>query len=144
MEFTIDIAAPIEQVFALLSDLQSYSRWLPPSGLFNATTEVSDSPVRLGTTYRDGARAPLYGRVTAYSPPESLAFHQENRMPLGRLAIDIQYRLEAIPGGTRVYRTTSPRFYGPASFLQGLIIPSIRKENLRTLEMMKKHLEQAS
>ena len=143
MDFAIDIAAPVERVFALLADLTEYSRWLPPSGLYNATSQVSETPVRLGTTYVDQSRqATLYGRVTACRPPESLAFHQETRMALGRLAIDIRYRLEPIAGGTRVFRTTSPQFFGAIAFLQGPIRRSIRRENLRTLARMKEHLEQ--
>ena len=87
-------------------------------------------------------QATLYGQVTACHPPESLAFHQETRMALGRLAIDIRYRLEPIAGGTRVFRTTSPQFFGALAFLQGPIRRSIRRENLRTLAMMKQHLEE--
>jgi len=34
MDFTIEIARPIEQVFALITDLPNYSHWLPPSGRF--------------------------------------------------------------------------------------------------------------
>jgi uncharacterized protein YndB with AHSA1/START domain len=145
MDFTIDIAAPIEQVFAVLADLPAYPQWLPASGLYNATTQVSDSPVRLGSTYVDQSKqVALYGRVTAYNPPETLAFHQETRVPLGRLAIDIQYRLQTTPGGTRVFRSTRPHLFGPLAVLQGAVVRSIRKENLRTLEMMKRYLEQPS
>jgi len=142
MDFTIDIAAPIDRVFAVLADLEAYPQWLPASGLYNATTQVSDSPVRLGTTYVDQSKqAALYGQVTAFNPPGNLAFHQETRVPLGRLAVDIRYRLETIPSGTRVFRTTSPHLFGPIAFLQGALVRSIRKENLRTLEMMKRYLE---
>ena len=50
MNFTIDIARPAEHVFALIADLPNYHRWLPPSGLYGTTTQVSDTPVTLGTT----------------------------------------------------------------------------------------------
>ena len=59
MDFTIDIARPPERVFALIADLPSYPRWLPPSGLYGSTTQVSETPVTLGTTYVDGKQAPL-------------------------------------------------------------------------------------
>jgi uncharacterized protein YndB with AHSA1/START domain len=142
MDFTIDIARPVEQVFALIADLPNYPRWLPPSGLYAATTQVSDTPIRLGTTYRDGSKQVLLrGRVTEFRPPDSLAFHQETQSPLGRLTIDIQYRLEALGTGTRVYRTAMPRFSGVLALLRPMIVRSIRHENTRTLAMMQRYLE---
>jgi hypothetical protein len=51
MDFTIDTARPAEQVFALIADLPNYHRWLPPSDLYGKTTQVSDTPVTLGTSY---------------------------------------------------------------------------------------------
>ena len=142
MDFTIDIARPPERVFALIADLPSYPRWLPPSGLYGSTTQVSETPVTLGTTYVDGKQAKLRGRVTEYQPPFAIAFHQESRLLLSRLAIDIRYRLEPLGAGTRVHRTTTPRLTGVLALLQPLIIGPIRTENLRTLAMMKQYLEQ--
>ncbi len=141
MDFTIDIAKPVEQVFALIADLPNYSRWLPPSGLYGATTQVSDTPVTLGTTYVDGKQAKLHGRVTEFRPPVALAFHQEARLLFSRLSIDIRYRLEPLGAHTRVYRTTTPRLSGVLALLQPMIVRPIRDENLRTLAMMKQYLE---
>jgi uncharacterized protein YndB with AHSA1/START domain len=141
MDFTIEIAAPVERVFALIADLPSYPRWLPPSGLYGATTQVSETPVTLGTTYVDGKQAPLRGRVTEFSPPHAIAFHQESRLLFSRLAIDIRYRLEALDAGTRVHRTTTPRLSGLLAPLRPLVMRPIRKENLRTLALMKQYLE---
>jgi uncharacterized protein YndB with AHSA1/START domain len=141
MDFTIDIARPIEQVFALIADLPNYHRWLPPSSLYGTTTQVSDSPVTLGTTYVDGKQATLHGRVTEFDPPVAIAFHQEARLLLSRLTIDIRYRLEPLGGQTRVYRNTTPRLSGVLALLQPLIVRPIRHENLRTLAMMKQYLE---
>ena len=142
MDFTIDIASPAEQVFALIADLPNYSRWLSPSGLYGATTQVSDTPVTLGATYVDGKQATLHGCVTEFRPPFAIAFHQEARLLLSRLTIDIRYRLEPLGAHTRVYRTTTPRLSGVLALLQPMIVRPIRKENLRTLAMMKQYLEQ--
>jgi uncharacterized protein YndB with AHSA1/START domain len=141
MDFTIDIARPVEDVFALIADLPNYHRWLPPSGLYGATTQVSDTPITLGTTYVDGKQATLRGRVTEFRPPVALAFHQESRLLLSRLTIDIRYRLEPLGAHTRVHRTTTPRLSGALALLQPLIVRPIRNENLRTLAMMKQYLE---
>jgi uncharacterized protein YndB with AHSA1/START domain len=142
MDFTIDIARPVERVFALIADLPNYHRWLPPSGLYGTTTQVSDTPVTLGTIYVDGKQATLHGRVTEFRPPLALAFHQEAGLLLSRLTIDIRYRLEPLGADTRVYRTTTPRLSGVLALLQPLIVRPIRNENLRTLALMKQYLEQ--
>ena len=141
MDFTIDIARPVEQVFALIADLPNYHQWLPPSGLYGTTTQVSDTPVTLGTTYVDGKQATLHGRVTEFQPPVALAFHQEARLLFSRLNIDIRYRLEPLGAHTRVYRTTTPRLSGILAPLRPMVMRPIRNENIRTLAMMKQYLE---
>jgi len=142
MDFTIEIARPVEQVFALIIDLPNYSRWLPPSGLYAATTAVSDTPVKLGTTYTDRSKqATLHGSVTEFQPPYAAAFHQETRILLGRLTVEISYRLEAAGAGTCVHRTTTPRLAGVVALLGPIIMRSIFAENRRTLAMMKHYLE---
>jgi uncharacterized protein YndB with AHSA1/START domain len=141
MDFTVEIARPVEQVFALIADLPNYHRWLSPPGLYGATTQVSDTPVTLGTIYVDGKQATLHGRVTEFRPPFALAFHQEAQMLFSRLSIDIRYRLEPVGAHTRVYRTTTPRLSGVLAVLRPMIVRPIRNENLRTLAMMKQYLE---
>jgi hypothetical protein len=104
--------------------------------------QVSETPIRLGTTYVDRSKqGPLHGSVTELQPPHALAFHQETQSPLGRLTIDIHYRLEALGATTRVYRTTTPQLSGALALLRPLIVRSIRNENLRTLARMKQYLE---
>src|SRR5260221_4720399 len=141
MDFRIDIARPVEHVFALIADLPNYHRWLPPSGLYGTTTQVSDTPLTLGTMYVDGKQATLHGRVTEFRPPFALAFHQEARLLLSRLTIDIRYRLGPLGAHTPGYRTTTPRLSGVVAFLPPMIARSIRNENLRTLAMVKQYLE---
>jgi uncharacterized protein YndB with AHSA1/START domain len=141
MDFTIDVTSPIERVFELLADLPNYPQWLPPSGLY-ATTVVSETPIRLGTTYLDRSKqGPLQGRVTEYQPPHVLGFHQEAQWALGRLSIDIHYHLEPLDGITRVHRTTAPQLSGALALLGPVVIRSIRRENQRTLARMKQYLE---
>jgi hypothetical protein len=79
--------------------------------------------------------------VTEFRPPVALAFHQEPRLLLSRLSIDIRYRLEPLDARTRVYRTTTPRLSGLLAPLRPMIMRPIRNENLRTLAMMKQYLE---
>ena len=142
MDFTIDISRPAPEVFAVIADLSSYHHWLPPSRLYVGTTTISGGPTSLGTTYVDRSRqAILRGRVTQFRPPELIAFQQVTRSPLGRLAVDIEYRLEDHGASTRVYRTTTPHLSGPLALLGPMLLRSIRNENLRTLAAMKQCLE---
>jgi uncharacterized protein YndB with AHSA1/START domain len=142
MDYTIDISRPAGDVFAVIADLSGYHRWLSPSSLYVGTTRVSGVPISVGTTYVDRTRqAILRGRVTQFSPPELIAFQQVTRSPLGRLAVDIEYRLEEQGTSTRVYRTTSPHLSGPLVLIGPLLLRSIRNENLRTLAAIKRYLE---
>ena len=142
MDFTIDVARPATDVFAVIADLSGYHRWLPPSNLYVGTTRVSEVPTALDTTYVDRTRqAILRGRVTQFRPPELISFQQVTRSPLGRLAVDIVYRLEEQGTSTRVYRTTSPHLSGPLVLIGPLLLRSIYSENLRTLAAMKAYLE---
>ncbi len=142
MDFTIEIARPVGQVFALITDLPNYSRWLPPSGLYVTTSSVSDNPIKLGTTYEDRShQATLHGSITKYDPPHAVSFHQEMQLRIGRMIVDIAYRLEADGAGTRVHRTTLPRFSGVVALFGPMVRRSIWAENRRTLAMMKQYLE---
>ena len=145
MDFTIDIFRPAAEVFAVIADLSSYHRWLRPSSLYVGTTRVSGVPTSLGTTYVDRTRqAILRGRVSQFSPPELIAFQQVTRSPLGRLAVDIEYRLEEYGTSTRLHRSTIPHLSGPLVLIGPLLLRSIRNENLRTLTAMKHYLERES
>src|SRR5258708_860961 len=76
------IERPPEAVFNLLADFANYSRWLPPSGLYGETLELSDSPIKKGTTYTDkGKTIPLRGIVTEFVPYSRLEFHQSSQKP---------------------------------------------------------------
>ena len=143
MNFTVEISAPVKQVFEAIADLPNYGRWLPPSGLYAGKTEPLEVPIRLGTRYEDRATrgTTLSGTITAFDPPHTIGFHQSTRQVLGTLAVDIAYQLQPIEGGTRLHRTTEPSYTGVLSVFGPLIARSIRSENLRTLQALKRYLE---
>jgi len=68
-EFTAQIAGPPEILFDLVADMPNYSRWLPDSGVFGGTVNVTPYPVRLGTTYLDAGPVEKPGTVTEFEPP---------------------------------------------------------------------------
>jgi hypothetical protein len=77
IELHQDVRAPRERVFELIADLHGYGRWLPPSGEYRGTNEISPPPVRVGTTYRESSPSGVRsGVVTVFEPPRTVVFHQ--------------------------------------------------------------------
>jgi uncharacterized protein YndB with AHSA1/START domain len=146
LHFTTTINRPAEVVFSLIADLPNYSQWLSPSNLFEQTMQISDSPIKLGSTYLDkGQASTMQGKITEFQPPNRLTFFQTTQFkilifPVG-LDIQIQYVLERIENGTRVNRNTTVDAKGVARLAQPMLIKSIKAENERILATMKAYLE---
>ena len=147
--YSATVAAPPAVLFALVSDLPAYARWLPASAHFSETTDVEPYPVRLGSRYHDGKpRQPgndWWGTVTAYQPPGSLDFHHTIKVSQLKATVDvhIHYSFEPEDGGTLVARwlvldVTMPILLRP---LRRLIIRSFDEENMRTMAQVKKYAE---
>jgi uncharacterized protein YndB with AHSA1/START domain len=109
LAFEADIEASAERVFAILVDLRHYDRWLPTSPAFRGTTEISDGPIAVGTTYVEhspsGTRT---GRVTELVAPTRVAFEQPMTMrprALGTIGIRLGHTLTPGDGSVHVRRT---------------------------------------
>jgi hypothetical protein len=146
------VAAPPALLFELLSDMPNYGRWLPGSTAFARTTDVEPYPVQLGSRYHDGKPSEpgkdWWGTVTGFQPPGSLDFHHTIEVTQLRASVDvhIHYSFEPQNGGTQVSRwlvldITIPMLFLP---LKGLIIRNFDKENIRTMEAVKRYAEDHS
>jgi uncharacterized protein YndB with AHSA1/START domain len=98
LEATIEIAAPPEKVWALVSDIERMSSWSPQV----VRSTVDGDVVGVGTTFtndnqQDDVTWPTNARVERFDPPRELAFKvKENRLIWS-------FALEALPEGrTRV------------------------------------------
>jgi hypothetical protein len=129
--------------------MPEYSRWLPGSAAFGATTDVDPYPVQLGSRYHDGKPdepgKDWWGTVTGYQPPGSLDFHHTIQISQLRATVDvhIHYSFEPHDDGTRVRRwllldITMPILLRP---LRRLIIRPFDVENVRTMAAVKKYAE---
>jgi len=128
LQFSTDIYRPPEAVFGVLADIAHYSAWLPPSKTYVGTVDISDMPIKQGTTYVDkNTNGDMQGDIRAYQPPSLIVFHQHSKMP--DIDITIHYALTPIPQGTRLDRTTSLVFSGIFKLIQPLAVPRIREEN---------------
>jgi hypothetical protein len=98
--YSSSVAASPAILFALLSDLPNYARWLPASAHFAETSDVEPYPVQLGSRYHDGTPGEpgkdWWGTVTGFQPPGSLDFHHTIQVSQLRATVDvhIHYSLE--------------------------------------------------
>jgi len=146
--FTARIEGAPETIFDLIADMPNYGRWLPGSGAFGATTEVSPYPVRLGTTYLDaGPAGQRPGSVTGYDPPKSIAFHHTMLLKQGPLTADvdvhIRYTLEPVEGATNLIRALdlTIKIPGLLKVATPLVAWAFGKENVRILAELKRYVE---
>ncbi|MBI1280762.1 MAG: hypothetical protein GC179_21740 [Anaerolineaceae bacterium] len=146
LHFTSAINAPPQAVFDRLADFAHYDQWLPPSNLFKSAMEITDNPVRHGTTYVDNG---LRGEVTVCQPPHNLTFHQVTHLKLAgfipaNLDITIAYQLKADGAGTNLIRDVTLQFGGILKLLQSRLVSNIAAENQRILAALKTGLEKSA
>ena len=136
----IDATAPAATVFARLTDLSGFESWLPHSGSYRGTKEVSSATVSVGTTYREHTSAgPMTGRVTEFETDRLVTFEQQTDR--GDLAIRIRYALSPTDRGVHVTRTGRITTAGRLLLLHPLVVSAIRGENRRTLAELKHAVE---
>jgi uncharacterized protein YndB with AHSA1/START domain len=112
MHSYIEVDQPTGKVFQLITDLVHYKGWLPASKLYSETVNISDNPVKQGTTYTDKGRSLMMeGEVAEMHPPSHISFQQLVRFNVlflsTSLIIQIQYTLVNIERRTRVTRVTT-------------------------------------
>ncbi len=139
-ELEATVRAAPETVFATLADLGGYGDWLPPSGEYHGTTEVTPGSVAAGTSYVEhsptGTRR---GEITEYAPVTRLAFRQTMALApavLGEIDIAIRYRLRPDHGGTGVTRMVWVGVPARTRVLRPLIRRRFRAESRRTLDAL--------
>jgi hypothetical protein len=157
IHLTIDIKSPITTVFTTLTDLSSYPTWLPHSSSFKGTTQVSETPVKLGTTYLEPGPAGLRkGEIVEFDEPVKVTFHQPMSLRpywMG-MVIDIRVEMrlrasgedEGQGEGDRGVKTVLERevflIYPWVLWpFRGLVDREFRGEIWRTMECLKTFLE---
>lgn len=138
-----EVQCSAERIFEVIADLNGQDRWLGRSAAFRGTVDVSDNPVRLGSTYREPSpQGVRHGEVTEFEPPELITFHQPMRLrPFGR--IDIVQRCTLEPqGDTTLVRRVAvvgiPVYLRPVAHI---IIRTTSRESERTLTVLKAYCE---
>lgn len=147
MKFHIAVERSSETVFELIRNLNGYKSWLPASEVFMEIIDISDYPVKIGTTYVDkGSATKIHGEVTEMEPPKLIAFQQTMNFKRGMLSgsstISVRYSLQEAGGRkTLVTRELKMRTTGVFMVTRPVLAMVIRKENERILRHMKTYLE---
>ena len=136
----LGIARPPAAVFDALTRLGALRGRIGTSGTYAGTVEVSDDPVRQGSTYVD--RTPigrLRGEVVELESDRRIVFRQVTER--GDLDVRITYTLERVPSGTRLVRTGEITTRRWLALVHPIVAWTTRAENRRTLESLRASLE---
>lgn len=138
-----EIAAPAEQIFDVIIDVRGQDRWLGRSVTFRGTVDVSDNPVKLGSTYREpSVQGVRHGRVTEFDRPGAITFdHPMSLRPFGRLEVTQRYTLEPLGDATLVRRVSTlgiPAYLRPVT---RVIVAMTVRESGRTLTALKTYCD---
>jgi carbon monoxide dehydrogenase subunit G len=107
---TLEVARPLDEVFAFVGDFANTKDWDP--GVTDAR-KVTDGQIGVGTRYAvdvvfSGRKLPMTYEVTAWDPPNRVVLKGEGSTVT---AVD-DIRFEAIPTGTRIHYSADLRLKG--------------------------------
>lgn len=119
IQSTIDIDAPIDRVWAILTDLDSYAEWNPFTPTIESTLRVGD-PVVLHVAMKPGKKRLIQRETCTICDPER-----------GELGWGMRMGLELILRAHRIQRLTSlpngvTRYFTEDSF-SGWLVPLVMK-----------------
>ena len=139
----IEIGRPPEDVFTVLTDLDRLPDW---ATIVADTREVSDTPLRVGCTFRQrlrvlGQELETSWRVTEFDAPRLVAY--EATGPAGS-RMDMRQTVQPVPGGSRLTLEVDYDLPGGAvgEALDHLVVHSQNEgEAERSLEQLRGLLE---
>ena len=135
----LDIARPPAAVFDALTRLGALRGRIGTSGTYAGTEEVSDDPVRVGSTYVD--RTPigrLHGEVLELEAGRRVVFRQATARR--DLDVRITYEMVRAANGTRLVRTGAITTRGWLALVHPIVVWTTRAENRRTMARLKASL----
>lgn len=125
-------------VFAQLTDVAHYTEWV---GVIKGVRDISDTPVRLGSTYTSvaqfmGRKMESKVKITAYEPGKRYAEDVSGK-PGGLMAFD----LSPDGDGTRVAMNADMSMGGLFGLLSPLVKMQMRKQMAGDLARLKARVE---
>jgi len=117
---------------------------MPKLGVFIMSSQTSEGPVGVGTTYYDkGWMGTFVGEVEEFDAPTRVAFNEKLHL-LGVTVMEARpaYQLVSTGRGTEVHHTANGRLFGIFNLMQPLVAWMAGGERKRTVHALKDSLEQ--
>lgn len=146
LEVETDIAQPVDDVFARLTDIDHYQDWLPKSLVFRGggvATPIGE--VTHGTEFIDVTPlGRLSGIVTVFEPPTHIAFEQTLRR-LGKTVFVSRpsHELFATEGGTHLRHHGEAEVFGILAPAEPLIRFLAVRERTRVVDALARSFQSA-
>ena len=134
-----EVAAPIDGLFEVISDMESQGEWNSNVRRVEQTTE---GPVCLGTQFEMDAKGPgkMQIEVTEFEPPSKITFRSQMRMGQGVH----QYILSSDGDGTKVDQVLEMKPKGLGILFAPFIGGMIRKSLKETMSRLESHMQRVS
>ena len=136
-EITVEIARPVEEVFATLADPARLPEWQ------SSAVEVhAHGPIEPGAHFHEvrsvmGRRLEGTTEVTEYEPPRLFSV----RSATGPVRFDVRHTLEPSEGGTRVDVVAEGEATGALRLAGPMVLRTAEREFRRDFERLKELLE---
>lgn len=119
---SVDLAITPEQVFEVLADADSWPRW---ANVITKVTWTSPEPRGVGTTRIVNMRGGIVGdeEYLVWEPFTRMAFRFNECSTKAVVAFAEDYRVDVIPGGSRLTWTLAQKPAGPAKLAMLLTRP---------------------
>ncbi|MGH2562608.1 MAG: SRPBCC family protein [Thermomicrobiales bacterium] len=141
-EVSIDVAAPIDQVFSYLAEFPRHTEW--SRGATEITPVANSGPLGVGSEFEARESLPSkftsYTRITAVDPPRHVAWDSTDRR---MMRVAWSFELSPRESGTHLIQRSR---WQPTNILGRVVFTVIRKrqipkENRQSLERIKAILE---
>lgn len=132
------IKRPVEEVFAVMSDLSHNPRWI---SAVSETTKTSDGPIGVGTTWHSvgkflGRRMESDTNCTQFEPNRSFTYEATTPFPM-----TVAFTFEAVADGTRVEQVVDAEPGGFFKLAGPLLVTPAKRQFQNDLDTLRDLLE---
>jgi uncharacterized protein YndB with AHSA1/START domain len=132
------IRRPVEEVFAVMSDLSNNPKWI---SAVSETTKTSDGPIGVGTTWHSvgtflGRRMESDTTYTEFEPNRTVTFEATTPFPM-----TVAFTFEPVAGGTRVEQVVDAEPGGFFKLAGPLLVTAAKRQFQNDLDNLRDLLE---